>query len=128
MKLRQFSKRDKERINEASLDLLATVGVEVPHEETLDRFAAHGARVDKAKQRVRIPAELVQKCLGTAGKKLDRLRAGPEEDGAVRAEQAQLQLDSGRGAVAGRGHDGAAVRDAGGRGDGDAARRRAVDA
>ena len=35
MKLRQFSKRDKERINEASLDLLATVGVEVPHEETL---------------------------------------------------------------------------------------------
>ena len=68
MKLRQFSKRDKERINEASLDLLATVGVEVPHEETLREVrGARGAggpgeaaRADTGGTR--------EKCLGTAGK------------------------------------------------------------
>jgi len=69
MKLTQFSRSEKERIHEASLDVLATVGVEVPHPETLGRFAASGAKVDRERKRVFIPAELVEKSLKTAGKR-----------------------------------------------------------
>jgi trimethylamine--corrinoid protein Co-methyltransferase len=68
MNFSMFTQDDIRRINNASLDILESVGVEVPHEETLKRFAARGAKVDKEKKRVRIPADLVAKCLKTAGK------------------------------------------------------------
>jgi trimethylamine---corrinoid protein Co-methyltransferase len=69
MKLTLFSRAQKARIHEASLDVLATVGVELPHPETLERFAVHGARIDRARNRVFIPAALVERCLATAGKR-----------------------------------------------------------
>jgi trimethylamine---corrinoid protein Co-methyltransferase len=56
------------RIHNASMSLLDRVGVIVPHEETLDRLAAAGARVDRAAQRVRIPEELVLRSVEQAGK------------------------------------------------------------
>ena len=56
------------RIHEASLGILERVGVHVPHAEVLDRFAAAGASVDRAAQRVRIPPDLVMRSLGQAGK------------------------------------------------------------
>lgn len=56
------------RIHEASLAILKRVGVVVPHRELLERFAASGAEVDLAKQLVKIPEELVMRCLGQAGK------------------------------------------------------------
>ncbi len=56
------------RLHEASLRLLWEVGVEVPHPELLSRFADSGATVDLARQRVRIPPELVARCLAQAGK------------------------------------------------------------
>lgn len=56
------------RIHQASLDILERVGVTVPHEEVLRRFADAGAKVDRDKQRVRIPAGLVTKSLDQAGK------------------------------------------------------------
>jgi trimethylamine--corrinoid protein Co-methyltransferase len=69
MRLAQFSRRDRERIHEASLEVLATAGVEVPHAETFERFAASGARVDRERRRVFIPADLVARCLKAAGKR-----------------------------------------------------------
>ena len=57
------------RIHEASLAILQRVGVVVPHPEVLDRFAAHGAQVDRESQRVRIPPKVVESCLAQAGKK-----------------------------------------------------------
>jgi trimethylamine--corrinoid protein Co-methyltransferase len=57
-----------ERIHQASLTILERVGVVVPHQETLGRFADAGAAVDFPQQRVRIPAELVLHCLEKAGK------------------------------------------------------------
>jgi len=68
MKLEVLDEEQLARIHEASLEILARVGVELPHSETLRRFADAGARVDFEHQRVRIPPELVQGCLSAAGK------------------------------------------------------------
>ena len=56
------------RLHQAALDVLAEVGAVVPHEETLGRFTERGAHVDLAEQRVRIPEDLVRRCLQSAGK------------------------------------------------------------
>jgi trimethylamine--corrinoid protein Co-methyltransferase len=57
-----------ERINTASLRILETTGVVIPHEDMLNRFEEAGATVDRAEQRVRIPAELVARSIASAGK------------------------------------------------------------
>lgn len=56
------------RLHAASLAILKRVGVLVPHKEILERFAESGAEVDHAKQLVKIPEELVMRCLDQAGK------------------------------------------------------------
>ena len=57
-----------DRICEVSLAILERVGVVVPHEEMLARFADAGASVDFARQLVRIPPELVLRLVNGAGK------------------------------------------------------------
>ena len=57
------------RIHETSLAILERVGIVVPHEELLRRFADAGASVDFPDHRVRIPPDLVMRCLGQAGKR-----------------------------------------------------------
>ncbi|HUS90354.1 MAG TPA: trimethylamine methyltransferase family protein [Phycisphaerae bacterium] len=57
-----------ERVHEASLAILERVGVVVPHEEILRRFADAGGSVEFPRQRVRIPPELVARCLQQAGR------------------------------------------------------------
>lgn len=57
-----------ERLHQASLSILERVGVVVPHEEILNRFAEVGARVEHAAQRVRIPPDLVMRLVGQAGR------------------------------------------------------------
>lgn len=56
------------RIHEASLAILERIGVGVPHPDMLDRFAAAGAGVDRSAMRVRIPPDMVTRCLGQAGR------------------------------------------------------------
>ena len=56
------------RIHTASMAILDRVGVQVPHDDMLDRLAQSGARVDRQAQRARIPADLVERCLAQAGK------------------------------------------------------------
>ncbi|MDO8587795.1 MAG: trimethylamine methyltransferase family protein [Armatimonadota bacterium] len=58
-----------QRIRRASLEILERVGVVVPHEETLRRFADSGAKVDFGAQRVRLSADLVMRLVETAGKR-----------------------------------------------------------
>jgi trimethylamine--corrinoid protein Co-methyltransferase len=57
------------KINGASLEILWKIGVHVPHEDMLKRFADSGASVDFNTKIVRIPSALVEKCVGSAGKK-----------------------------------------------------------
>ncbi len=66
---RVLSDKQVERIHQASLTILERVGVVVPHQEMLGRFADSGAAVDFNEQRVRIPADLVLDCLEKAGKR-----------------------------------------------------------
>ena len=56
------------RINGASLRILEKTGVIIPHEDMLNRFEDAGATVDRAEQRVRIPADLVMRSIRSAGK------------------------------------------------------------
>lgn len=56
------------RINGASLRILEKTGVIIPHEDMLNRFEDAGATVDRAEKRVRIPADLVARSIGSAGK------------------------------------------------------------
>jgi len=56
------------KIHESSLAILEDVGVIVPHEDMLRRFADSGARVDWDGQRVRIPVDLVERSVNQAGK------------------------------------------------------------
>ncbi|MDD5707371.1 MAG: trimethylamine methyltransferase family protein [Kiritimatiellae bacterium] len=57
-----------QRIHRASLSILERTGVVIPHTDMLSRFHDAGARVDHSAQRVRIPADLVERCLAQAGK------------------------------------------------------------
>jgi trimethylamine--corrinoid protein Co-methyltransferase len=56
------------RVHDASLRILAEVGVQLPHGEVLERFADSGAQVDHEAERVRIPVELVERSIASAGK------------------------------------------------------------
>lgn len=56
------------RIHDASLDILRTVGVRIPHAEMRARFRAAGAEVDQAREVVRIPERVVHEMLASAGK------------------------------------------------------------
>ena len=57
------------QIHQVSLEILEKVGVVIPHEEILARFANYGAVVDAKEQKVRIPSELVMELIAKAGKK-----------------------------------------------------------
>ncbi|HOZ48453.1 MAG TPA: trimethylamine methyltransferase family protein [Candidatus Hydrogenedentes bacterium] len=68
MELTVLSGEQVNRIHEASIAILARTGVGVPHGEMRKRFAAAGAQVDEADERVRIPESVVMECLDVAGK------------------------------------------------------------
>jgi trimethylamine--corrinoid protein Co-methyltransferase len=57
-----------QRIHDASCHLLATLGVQIPHEDMRRRFAEAGAKVDDAAEMVRIPEALIENSLASAGK------------------------------------------------------------
>lgn len=57
------------KIHQKSLEILETIGVNIPHSEILTRFAEKGAAVDLNKKLVKIPSELVMELLSKTGKK-----------------------------------------------------------
>jgi trimethylamine--corrinoid protein Co-methyltransferase len=57
------------KIHQASLRILENVGVVVPHEEMLGRFADSSAKVDFKEKRVWIPSDLVMKSIAIAEKR-----------------------------------------------------------
>jgi trimethylamine---corrinoid protein Co-methyltransferase len=63
-----FDPQKLQRLHNASIRILETIGVHVPHDAMLGLFAEAGAKVDRSSQRVRIPEAVVTRCLETAGK------------------------------------------------------------
>ena len=57
-----------QRLHEGSLRILRQTGVHIPHPEMLARFTDAGASVDMPSSRVRIPPDLVQRCLDSCAK------------------------------------------------------------
>jgi trimethylamine--corrinoid protein Co-methyltransferase len=68
MGMKVLTEQQLQTLHEASLTILNEVGVQVPHAEMLDRFSAAGARVDREKEVVRIPPDLVGRSLNACGK------------------------------------------------------------
>lgn len=66
LKLRVLGAEDILRIHEATLEIVETVGVKFPSPRALDIWAAHGARVDRGTEIVKIPAALLESALRTA--------------------------------------------------------------
>ena len=69
MILKALSEEQIYQIHQGSLQILEKIGIEVPHKETLKRFADSGADVDLKSHKVKIPHDLVMKLVDTAGKK-----------------------------------------------------------
>ncbi|MHA1688758.1 MAG: trimethylamine methyltransferase family protein [Promethearchaeota archaeon] len=69
MNVSLLSKNDIEKIHEASLTILERIGIHVPHDEILSRFAKIGAVVDFNKNLVKIPLAIVKELISEAGKK-----------------------------------------------------------
>ncbi len=65
---RVLSESQIERLHAASIRILETVGIVVPHADMCRRFQAAGATVDHERSLVRIPEALVMRSLATAGK------------------------------------------------------------
>jgi len=64
--LRLLSDDLADRILDEARDVLARLGVEIHNDRVLALLADHGAEVDRAGQRARIPAKLVERALATA--------------------------------------------------------------
>jgi len=65
-KLEVLSEEELKTIRNATLDVLENVGIHFPSERALDVFAEHGAQVDREREIVRMPPELVEEAMSRA--------------------------------------------------------------
>jgi trimethylamine--corrinoid protein Co-methyltransferase len=56
------------RIHDASLEILRTIGVRIPHSKMRGLFREAGVEVDESTELVKIPEQLIWQCLESAGK------------------------------------------------------------
>lgn len=75
-----LSAEQVERIHQASLHILETIGLEFWDEETLDLWVAAGAQVDRATSRVRLERGLVMESIATAPASFSLRARNPERN------------------------------------------------
>ena len=63
--LKPFTKQNLEKIHQNSLKILAEIGVKLPNKTIQDLFRSKGAKVDTARNIVRMPPELVEGAVQT---------------------------------------------------------------
>ena len=68
MRVRVLSEDQIKKLHDGSIEILSTVGVHIPHEEMRERFRGAGAQVDETAGIVKIPQEVVMRCVESAGK------------------------------------------------------------
>ena len=68
MHLAVLTEQQVERLHQASLHMLGTVGVHVPHPDVRKRLRDAGASLDEEQERVTIPQEVIEQSLERAGK------------------------------------------------------------
>ncbi len=91
--LRILGADDVERIHEASLDVLASVGVMFHSQRALDVLEAHGAIVDRETTVARIPAEAVEQAVSTLPRTFTLGGRTPEFDLPIDGEHVYLASD-----------------------------------
>ncbi len=69
-----------DKMQEATLQIMAEVGIKFPSEKALALFSDHGAQVDHETQVVRIPPDLVRRALATAPRYFSLGGRSPECD------------------------------------------------
>ncbi len=80
LRIHSLSREDCGKIHQASLELLAGTGVVVPSKKAQAVFADHGATVEKALNRVSLPAALIEKALATLPPEITIPGREPERD------------------------------------------------
>ena len=80
LSLRILRPEDIRRIHETTLEIVETIGVKFPSARALDIWEAHGARVDRATQVVKIPAALLESALRTAPPTYTLAARDPSQD------------------------------------------------
>ncbi len=68
MQLTVLSEKQIDDIHDASLEILRSIGVRIPHQEMRQLFLDAGADVDAQTELVKIPERLIMACLASAGK------------------------------------------------------------
>jgi len=79
-KVRFLTKEGMQKIHEQSLLLLQNTGISVDHEEALKMLGDAGADVDMKTHVVKIPPDLVDKCLPKVPRKMTLAGRNPERD------------------------------------------------
>ena len=87
MNLAVLKDTEVHRLHAASIEILETIGVEIPHAHALTLFQESGASVDKETHRVKIPEPLIASAIEVCGKEFtlygrDRSRKAPFGAGA----------------------------------------------
>jgi trimethylamine--corrinoid protein Co-methyltransferase len=80
LSLRVLRAEDIRRIHETTLEIVETIGVKFPLPRALDIWEAHGARVDRGTQVVKIPAALIESALRTAPPAYTLAARDPSQD------------------------------------------------
>ncbi len=75
-----FADSEIEKIHEQSLKILQNTGIEVNHVQALKMLKKEGAKVDFQTQRVKIPKEMVERCLKTLPDRCILAARDPEKD------------------------------------------------
>lgn len=78
--LKMFTKEELDQIHWATLEVLSTTGVLVLQEEAQEIFAAHGAKVDKETNMVKIPPYLVEEAIISAPSRVILYGRNPKYD------------------------------------------------
>jgi trimethylamine--corrinoid protein Co-methyltransferase len=79
-RVRFLTKEGMQKIHDQSLQILENTGISVDHEEALTMLGDNGADVDMKTQVVKIPPDLVEKCLPTVPRKMTLGGRDPERD------------------------------------------------
>ena len=75
-----LSEDERAMLDEQTFEVLAEVGVAIPVPEALQLMSEAGATVDEATSRVRIPRELVERCIETTPKQVLLAARDPQHD------------------------------------------------
>jgi len=80
LSLKVLRAEDIRRIHETTLEIVETIGVKFPSPRALDIWEAHGARVDRGTEIVKIPGALLESALRTAPPTYTLAARDPSQD------------------------------------------------